>query len=83
MAQERYLLGLSEEGEPFGADRDRPHLVMLLRAGKAGLRADLAARYFAETGAVAGGQAQARPQRLRQAGLRRAGEDHEMARHRP
>ncbi|MGH6755440.1 MAG: hypothetical protein ACREDP_25080, partial [Bradyrhizobium sp.] len=57
MAQERYLLGLSEEGEPFGADRDRPHLVMLLRAGKAGLRADLAARYFAETGAVAGGQA--------------------------
>ena len=35
MAQERYLLGLSEEGEPFGADRDRPHLVMLLRAGKA------------------------------------------------
>lgn len=57
MAQERYLLGLSDEGEPFGADRDRPHLVMLLRAGKAGLRADLAARYFAETGAVAGGQA--------------------------
>ena len=38
MAQERYLLGLSEEGEPFGADRDRPHLVMLLRAGKAGPR---------------------------------------------
>lgn len=57
MAQERYLLGVSDEGEPFGADRTRPHLVMLLRAGKAGLRADLAARYFAETGTVAGGQA--------------------------
>ncbi|AWT57017.1 hypothetical protein [Mycolicibacterium smegmatis] len=57
MAQERYLLGTSDEGEPFGADRNRPHLVMLLRAGRAGLRADLAARYFAETGTVAGGQA--------------------------
>ena len=30
---------------------------MLLRGGRAGLRADLAARYFAETGAAAGGQA--------------------------
>lgn len=57
MAQERYLLGVSEDGEPFGADRARPHLAMLLRAGKAGLRAELAARYFAETGTVAGGQA--------------------------
>jgi len=57
MAQERYLLGVSDEGEPFGADRTRPHLAMLLRGGRAGLRADLAARYFAETGAVAGGQA--------------------------
>jgi hypothetical protein len=57
MAQERYLLGVSDEGEPFGADRSRPHLAMLLRGGRAGLRADLAARHFAETGAVAGGQA--------------------------
>ncbi len=31
MAQERYLLGVSEEGEPFGADRTRPHLAILLR----------------------------------------------------
>lgn len=57
MAQERYLLGVSDEGEPFGADRARPHLAMLLRGGRAGLRADLAARYFADTGAAAGGQA--------------------------
>lgn len=57
MAQQRYLLGVSEDGEPFGADRARPHLAILLRAGKAGLRAELASRYFAETGAVAGGQA--------------------------
>ena len=57
MAQERYLLGVSEDGEPFGADRARPHLAILLRAGKAGLRAELASRYFAETGTVAGGQA--------------------------
>lgn len=57
MAQERYLLGVSEDGEPFGADRARPHLAILLRAGKAGLRAELASRYFSETGTVAGGQA--------------------------
>jgi hypothetical protein len=57
MAQERYILGVSDEGEPFGADRTRPHLAMPLRGGKAGLRADLAARYFADTGAAAGGQA--------------------------
>ena len=57
MAQERYLLGVSENGEPFGADRIRPHLAMLLRGGRTGLRADLAARYFTDTGAAAGGQA--------------------------
>jgi hypothetical protein len=57
MARERYLLGVSEDGEPFGADRTRPHLAMLLRAGKAGLRAELASRYFTDTGTVAGGQA--------------------------
>ena len=57
MAQQRYLLGVNDEGEPFGADRSRPHLAMLLRGGRAGLRADLAARYFAETGAAARGQA--------------------------
>ena len=57
MAQQRYLLGVSEDGDPFGADRTRPHLAMLLRGGRAGLRADLAARYFTDTGAVAGGQA--------------------------
>ena len=48
---------MTDEGEPFGADKARPHLAMLLRGGRAGLRADLAARYFAETGAAAGGQA--------------------------
>jgi hypothetical protein len=57
MAREQYLLGVTDEGEPFGALRVRPHLAMLLRGGRAGLRADLAARYFAETGAAAGGQA--------------------------
>lgn len=57
MAQERYLLGVSEDGKPFGADHTRPHLAILLRAGKAGLRAELASRYYNDTGAVAGGQA--------------------------
>lgn len=57
MAQEKYLLRVSEDGELFGADRTRPHLAMLLRAGKAGLRAELASRYFSDTGTVVGGQA--------------------------
>lgn len=57
MAQQRYLLGVSEQGEPFGAEHARPHLAIPLRAGKAGLRAELASRYFSDTGTVAGGQA--------------------------
>ena len=57
MAQEHYLLGATDEGEPFGAAKTQPHIAMLLRGGRTGLRADLAARYFAETGNAAGGQA--------------------------
>ncbi len=57
MAQERYLLGVSDEGEPFGADRRQPHLAMPLRSGRVGLRSNLAERYFSETGVAAGGQA--------------------------
>ncbi|MGB0972735.1 MAG: ATP-binding protein [Mycobacterium sp.] len=57
MAQEHYLIGVSDEGEAFGAERTRPHLAMLLRGGRASLRADLAARYFTETGSIAGSQA--------------------------
>ncbi|VBA44392.1 hypothetical protein LAUMK13_04982 [Mycobacterium innocens] len=57
MAQERYILGSTDEGEPFGASKAQPHIAMLLRGGRTGLRADLAARYFAETGTAAGGQA--------------------------
>lgn len=57
MAQEHYLLGVTDEGEPFGAAKTQPHIAMPLRGGRTGLRADLAARYFVETGNAAGGQA--------------------------
>jgi hypothetical protein len=57
MARQHYLLGVTDEGEPFGAAKAQPHIAMLLRGGRTGLRADLAARFFAETGAAAGGQA--------------------------
>ncbi len=57
MAQADYVLGVTDDGEPFGAPTRQPHLALLLRGGRTGLRADLAARYFADTGAAAGGQA--------------------------
>jgi Toprim domain len=57
MTQERYELGCTDDDEPFGANKAQPHIAMLLRGGRAGLRADVAARYFSETGNVASGQA--------------------------
>ena len=57
MTQENYELGCTDDDEPFGAIKTQPHIAMLLRGGRAGLRADLAARYFTETGAVASSQA--------------------------
>jgi hypothetical protein len=57
MAQESYELGSTDDDEPFGASKTQPHVAMLLRGGRTGLRSDLAARYFEATGNVASSQA--------------------------
>lgn len=57
MARDRYILGSTDDGEPFGATQAQPHIAMLLRGGRNGLRASLAAEYFADTHKVAGAQA--------------------------
>jgi hypothetical protein len=75
-AREDYELGITDSDEPF-AHRKGSHVAMMLRGGKAGLRAELARRYFDEhrtaapklalTDACAtldGFAAQAAPQRL-------------------
>lgn len=57
LARSEYTLGITETDEPFGVHRDRPHIAMMLRGGKTGLRAELARRYFAETNVVPSQQA--------------------------
>ncbi|UMB70102.1 ATP-binding protein [Mycobacterium paraterrae] len=57
MTRSRYELGCTDDDETFGASKAQPHIAMLLRGGRAGLRADVAARYFSETGTAASGQA--------------------------
>ena len=57
MTRARYELGCTDDDETFGASKAQPHIAMLLRGGRAGLRADVAARYFSETGTAASGQA--------------------------
>ncbi len=46
MACENYTLGVTDTGEPFGIRSDAPHLALMLRGGKTGLRAELARRYW-------------------------------------
>jgi hypothetical protein len=46
LAIEQYSLGVTEIGEPYGTHRDTPHIGMMLRGGKAGLRAELSRRYW-------------------------------------
>ncbi|MDZ7883605.1 MAG: hypothetical protein U5N53_12120 [Mycobacterium sp.] len=57
MAEAEYLLGQTDEGDPFGVSKPRPHLAMLLRGGRTGLRSDLSARFYDDHGTVPGGQA--------------------------
>lgn len=57
MTRARYELGCTDDDETFGASKAQPHIAMLLRGGRSGLRADVAARYFSETGTAASGQA--------------------------
>ena len=57
MTQERYELGCTDEDETFGASKSQPHIAMLLRGGRAGLRADIAARVLFGDWNAASGQA--------------------------
>lgn len=55
-ATTRYALGISEQDEPFGTLKERPHIALTLRGGKS-MRADLARRYFEEHDQVPSQQA--------------------------
>ena len=57
MARDVYELGISDTDDPFGVHRDLPHVAMLLRGGRTGLRVGLARDYFAKHDAVASQQA--------------------------
>jgi hypothetical protein len=57
MARTDYTLGVTVDGEPFGVDRRRPHIALLLRGGRSGLRAELSRRYFETNGSVPAAQA--------------------------
>jgi hypothetical protein len=57
MARDSYVLGISDDGLPFGVYPDVAHVAMLLRGGKLGLRAELARRYFEKQDAVPASQA--------------------------
>lgn len=52
-----YTLGVTSDGEPFGVDRTRPHIALLLRGGRTGLRAELSRRYFQTHSTVPAAQA--------------------------
>ena len=52
-----YLVGVTDTGEPFGVHEDRPHIAMMLRGGRTGLRAELARKFFAVNDAVPSQQA--------------------------
>jgi hypothetical protein len=56
-ARAEYELGVSVTDEPFGVHANLPHVAMLLRGGRTGLRSGLARDYFAKHDAVASQQA--------------------------
>jgi hypothetical protein len=46
MASEDYTLGVTDTKEPFGKHSDTPHVAMMLRGGRTGLRAQLAKHFW-------------------------------------
>lgn len=56
-AESVYAFGHTDEGDPFGAAKQLPHIAMYLRGGRTGVRADLAARHFDDTGNAPSSQA--------------------------
>jgi hypothetical protein len=57
LARSDYALGITDDDRPFGVNRSRPHIALMLRGGKTGLRAELARRYFADHNVVPSQQA--------------------------
>jgi hypothetical protein len=57
LATADYSLGITDTDDPFGVTNTQPHIAMMLRGGRTGLRAELARKFFALTNKVASGQA--------------------------
>jgi len=57
LARAHYRLGVTDTDDAFGVTENQPHIALMLRGGKTGLRAELARRFFAETNSVASQQA--------------------------
>ena len=57
LARAHYQLGVTDTDDPFGVTEEQPHIALMLRGGKTGLRAELSRRHFAETNTVASQQA--------------------------
>lgn len=57
LARAHYRLGVTDTDDAFGVTEGQPHIALMLRGGKTGLRAELARRFFAETNTVASQQA--------------------------
>lgn len=57
MARDKYNLGVSDDGQPYGTYPDAPHVALPLRGGKLGLRASLARDYFEKHETVPSSQA--------------------------
>ncbi|WP_370501191.1 toprim domain-containing protein [Mycolicibacterium sp. jd] len=57
LARSEYVLGVTDTDEPFGVSTARPHIAMLLRGGRTGLRAELSRQFFALNNTVPSQQA--------------------------
>lgn len=57
LARAHYRLGVTDTDDAFGVTEEHPHIALMLRGGKTGLRAELARRFFADTNTVASQQA--------------------------
>lgn len=57
LARSEYVLGVTDTDEPFGVSTSRPHIAMLLRGGRTGLRAELSRQFFALNNTVPSQQA--------------------------
>ncbi|WP_170981216.1 toprim domain-containing protein [Mycolicibacterium sp. CR10] len=57
LARTHYRLGVTDTDDAFGVTAEHPHIALMLRGGKTGLRAELSRRHFADTDSVASQQA--------------------------